>query len=146
MGAVAADFQPSDHNVKTAVVLDLSLKAVEQIALEFGDFAAAQTGHVDVIALRSAFVIVFLTFQVHEVEFVNQAMALQQVQRPVDGDPVNLRIKFSRFAENLAGIQVLFCSFHHFEDGATLMRHAQATGHQFGLKASRCLRFWQGQV
>ncbi len=63
--------------MKTAVALNLSLKPVEQVALEFSDLSAAQACHVNVIALRTALVKVLLPLHVHQVEFVDQTMTLQ---------------------------------------------------------------------
>jgi len=38
--------------MELTIALDLPLQTVEQIALEFRNFPAAQTGHVDVVALQ----------------------------------------------------------------------------------------------
>src|SRR5215467_11836743 len=73
--AVAADFKAAHDDVKLAVALDLALEAVEQIAFEFRDLAAAQAGHVDVITLRPALVIVLLALHVRQIKFVDKAMA-----------------------------------------------------------------------
>jgi hypothetical protein len=51
--------------VKTAVALDLAFESIEKVALEFGNPAAAQASHVNVIALRAPLVIMFLSVQVH---------------------------------------------------------------------------------
>ena len=75
--AVPTDFEPADDDVEPALALDLSLKPVEQIAFEFGNFSAAKACHVDVIALWAAFVEVLLALHMHEVEFVNQAVAVE---------------------------------------------------------------------
>lgn len=70
-GAVAANFQPADNDVEAALALDLALQPIEKIALELRNFPAAQAGHVDVIAMRTAFVEMLLALHMHEVEFVN---------------------------------------------------------------------------
>ena len=66
--------------MEAAVSLDLSFEAIEEVTLKFGDLSAAQTRHVDVVPLRAAFVEVFLALHVHEVEFVNQSVPLEQIQ------------------------------------------------------------------
>ena len=76
MGAVAANFQTGDDNVKAAIPLNLTLQPIKQITFEFGNLAAAQARHVNVVALRTPLVEVFLALHVHQVEFVDQAMPL----------------------------------------------------------------------
>jgi len=131
--------------MKSAVALNLALQTVEQIALEFHNLAAAQAGHVDMIALRPALIEVFLALHVHEIELIDQSMALQQTERAVHGNPIDLRIQFARATENLAGVEVLFGSFDDAENRASLPRHAQAARHQFSLQPSRSFGLRKGQ-
>ena len=136
LSAVAADFEAGDENVEATVALDLSLQAVEEITLKFGDFAAAQAGHMDVVALRAALVEMFFSLHVHEVKLIDQAMSFEQAESAIDGDAVDVGIEAAGVAQDLAGVEVLFGGFDHAQDGAALMRHAEAAGHQFGLQAS----------
>jgi hypothetical protein len=136
LGAVTADFEAGDDYVEAAVALDLSLQSVEEITLEFRDLAAAQAGHVDVVTLRAALVKMFFSLHVHEIEFIDQAVPLEQTEGAVDGDAVDVGIEAAGVAQDLAGVEVLFGGFDHAQDGAALMRHAEAAGHQFGLQAS----------
>jgi hypothetical protein len=124
--------------------LNLPFEAVEKIAFEFSDLAATKAGHVDVVALRAAFVKMFLSLHVHEIEFVDQAVALQQSEGAIYGDAVDLGIELAGLAQDLAGIEMLFGGFDDAEDGATLMGHAQAARHQFSLEPSGSfgLRKW----
>ncbi len=69
---------PGYEDVELAVALNLTFKPLEQIALEFCDLAAAQARHMNVIALRPPFIKVLFTLHVHQIEFVYQAIALQQ--------------------------------------------------------------------
>lgn len=41
------------------------------MAFEFRDFAAAEAGHVDMVSLRAALIVVFFAFQVHQIELVH---------------------------------------------------------------------------
>ena len=77
--------------MEAALALDLSFEAVEEVAFEFGDLAAAQTGHMNVIALRAPLIEMFFALHVHKVEFIDQAVPLQKIQRAIDGNPVNSR-------------------------------------------------------
>ena len=67
VGTVSADFQTAYYDVKAAIALNLSLEPVEQIAFEFCDFPAAQAGHVDVVALRTALIKMLFALHVHEI-------------------------------------------------------------------------------
>lgn len=132
--AITADLKPRDQDVKLAFALDLSLKPLEKIALELKYLAAAEACHMQMIALRTALVVVFLSLEMHQVQFINQAVALQQVQCAIDSDPVNVGIKPSRLAQNLAGIEVLLSSLDYAQDRPALTSHAQSTGHQLSLQ------------
>src|SRR5271157_595690 len=75
--AIAADLKPRNQNVELAIALDLSLHAVEQVALEFLHLAAPQAGHVHVVALRTPLVEVTFPLYVQQVEFIHQSLALE---------------------------------------------------------------------
>src|ERR1700730_9535223 len=110
--AIAADFQARDYDVELAITLNLPLQAVEEIALKFHDLAATQACHVNVVSLWTPFVVMLLALHVHQVELVDQAMTLEQIDGAVDGDPVDLRINLAGFAQDLAGVEVLFGGLH----------------------------------
>jgi hypothetical protein len=124
--AVATDFKPGHDDVELAVTLNLAFQPIEKIALEFHDLATAQAGHVNVIALGSPLVEMLLSLHMHEIEFIHQAMPLEQFQSAVNGDPVHLRIDFARAPQNLTGIEMLFRSFDDAKDGTALVGHAKA--------------------
>jgi hypothetical protein len=138
---VSADFQSGYHDVEGAVALDLAFEAIEKSTLELGDLAAAQASHVDMIALRTTLVKMLFSLQVHEIEFVNQAVALEQMQGAIDGDAIDLRVDATGFAEDLAGVEMLFGGFDDAEDGAALAGHTQPARHQFCLKTARSFGF-----
>jgi hypothetical protein len=138
-GTIAADFEPGDNDVEAAIALDLSLEAVEQIAFEFGDLSATETGHVDVISLRATLIKMFFALQVHEIEFIDQPLALEEVEGAVDGDAVDLRIEFLGAAKNSGGIEVLLGGFDDTQDHFALAGHAKSAGHELGLETSGLL-------
>ena len=76
--AVSANLHTADEDVKLTLALDLPFEPLEQIAFEFRDFAAAQARHMNVVTLRSALIKVLLALHVHQVQFVNQAVPLEQ--------------------------------------------------------------------
>jgi len=129
--------------VELTIPLDLSLEPFEQIALEFHNLAASQAGHVDVVALRTTLVIMLLSFHVHEIKFIHQAMSLEQAEGAVDSHAVNVRIKPLGVPQDLAGIEMLFGGLDYAKNRAALPGHAQAARHEFGLQASRSFGLWQ---
>src|ERR1700686_1590253 len=90
--AVAANFQPRHHDPKAAVLLHLSFQFLKNVAYELHDLAATQAGHVDVIPIQLALVVVTLAVDVHQIEFVNETVPLQQLQRPVDRAAIYARV------------------------------------------------------
>ena len=78
-GAVATDLQAADEDVKLTLALDLTLEALEQIAFEFCNFAAAQACHMNVVTLRATLIKVLLALHVHKIELINQAIPLKQL-------------------------------------------------------------------
>ena len=77
-GAVATNLQAADEDVKLTLALDLAFEPLEQIAFEFCNFAAAQACHMNVVTLRAPLIKMLLALHVHQVEFINQAVPLQQ--------------------------------------------------------------------
>ena len=74
--AVSADLKTRYQDMEVAVAFDLSLDAVEEVALELLHLAATQTCHVHVVALRAPLVKVSLALHVQQVQFVDQAVTL----------------------------------------------------------------------
>src|ERR1700758_3880453 len=139
VGAIASHFETRDDDVKPAIALDLPFEAIEQVAFKFHDFAAAETGHVNVVALGPALVEMLFALEMHEVQFVDQAVALQQAEGAVHGDAIDLGVDAAGLAQDLAGIEVLAGGFEDAEDSTPLPRHAQPARHEFRLQAPRSL-------
>jgi hypothetical protein len=127
VGAVTTDFQAAHHDVKTAVALNLPLKAVEQIAFEFHNLAAAEASHVDVVALGTALVEVLLALHMHQIELVNEPVALKQLQSAVYGNSVDGGVELARMTQELCGVEMLLGVFNHAENSAALPSQAKAT-------------------
>jgi hypothetical protein len=119
--------------VEAAIALDLPFQSIEKIALKFGDLPTAEARHMDVVSLRATLVVMFLALQMHEVEFIDESMALKQIEGAVDSNSIDVRIQSARLAKDLAGIQMLLGSFDNTEDGPALARHPQSTRHEFRL-------------
>lgn len=126
---VATDFETGDYDMELALALNLALETFEEIAFKFLNFAAAEAGHVQVIAVGTTLIVVFFSLQMHEIELVDQAMTFEQAEGAIDGDAVDTGIEFAGFAKKLAGIEVGFGGLDDLEDGATLTGHAEAARH-----------------
>ena len=93
----------------------------------------------DVIARAVAFVEVLVAAQVEQVELVDQAVALEQVEGAVDGHAVDARIEFLRAIENGAGVEVALGVVHDFEQDFSLARQAHAALFEGLLQAAGAL-------
>ena len=92
VGAEAAYFGAGNRDFDAAVAGDLALQLFVEFAFEFADFAAADAGDVDVVARAMAFVEMAVAAEVQEIELVNEAMTLQEIQRAIDGYARDSRI------------------------------------------------------
>ena len=91
------------------------------------------------ISLRASFIKMFFALQVHEIEFIDQSLALEEVKGAVDGDAIDLRIEFLGAAKNSGGIEVLLGGFDDTQDHFALAGHAKSAGHELGLETSGLL-------
>ena len=94
MGTVPSHLGPRQDNLKPEVSLNLFAHLLQQVAKELFDFAAAQANHVGMFLFQARLVIVLVPVVMHQVQLVHQAARLQQLQRPVNGDAVQLRDLF----------------------------------------------------
>lgn len=83
------------------------------------------------IAAGFHFVIVFFTFYVHEVEFIDQGKSLEQRDGPIDSCAVNLRILLFRERQQCRRIQVARRILDDSDEQPTLFGHAHTTSSQF---------------
>ena len=84
-GAVAADFGARDGDFHAEVAGDLLFQLFVETAFEFADFAAAQAGHVDVVAWAVALVIVAGAAESEPGDVAQLALPPTQVGRPCAG-------------------------------------------------------------
>jgi hypothetical protein len=144
LGAVAADFQARYDDMEAAVALDLPLQSVEEVTLKLKDLPTAQAGHVNVVALRTPLVKVFLTLHVHQVEFVNQSVTLEKLERPVHSHAVDAGVNLSSVAEDLCCVEMLLGSLNDPKNGLALVREAQSPRSQGRLQSSGSFSFGKG--
>jgi hypothetical protein len=88
-----------------------------------------------VVAGSVAFVEMAMPAKVEEIELVNQAQMLEQLEGAVHRDASNVGIDLLRQFEDFAGIEMLRRAFHDLQDHAALAGQADAAGVEFALKA-----------
>lgn len=133
MRTVSADFGPREDNLKSEMRLDLLAQTLERLAEELFHFAAAKTDHVRMFLLAARFVVVLLAGLMHEVQLIDQATFLEQLQRPVDGNAIQLRIFFFRELIEALGIEVLTGLVDEVEQNFPLAGEAHAVIGKRGL-------------
>jgi len=57
-----------------------------------------------VIAARLDFVVMLLTLQVHQIQFIDEPKLLQQFERSIDGCPIDIRVPFARQFQERSGV------------------------------------------
>jgi len=105
---------------------DLTFQLLEEAGLEFADFTAAQAGDVNVVARAVGFVVMLVAAEMQEIEFVDQAMALQEIDGAIDRDAMDARIDALGALEDFVGGEVALGAVHHLEEDAALAREADA--------------------
>ena len=78
------------------------------------------------VAAGFDFVVVLLAFQMHQVEFVNKAVALQEIEGAIDGGAVDGGLALAGESEERGGVQMLVGALDDFEEDAALGGDAHA--------------------
>jgi hypothetical protein len=78
------------------------------------------------IAWPVGFVVVPVAAKMQQVQFVNEALLFQQVNRAVNGDEMHARVNLLRSLENLIDVQMLLGIIHYLQDDAPLPGHANS--------------------
>ena len=120
--AEAAYFGSRYGDFNAAVVGNLALQFLVEFAFKLANFSASHTRHVDMVAWAVTFVEMAVAAQVEKVEFVNQALAFQQVERAIHSDASDPGIKFLGAFEDFARVQVATGCLHHLQQDAALTR------------------------
>jgi len=115
---------------------DLLFELFVEPGFELADFAAAETGDVDVVTRAVSFVVVAIAAEVEEVELVDEAFFFEEVDGAVDGDEVDGGVHFLGASEDLVDVEVLLGGVHDFEDDAALAGEANSLFAEGFLKAA----------
>ena len=91
------------------------------------------------IARAVAFVEVLIAAEVQEVELIDQAIALEQIEGAIDRDTMDAGIDFLRAFEDGASVQVAFGVVHDLEQDFPLPGETHAALFKCGLQTARAL-------
>ncbi len=118
--ADAAHFGAGDGDPNVAIAGDLLLELFVEAGFEFADFAATETGDVDVISRAVSFVVMAVTAEMEKIKFVDEALPLEEVDGAVDGDEVDVMVDVLGPFEDLVDVEMLLGAVHDLEDDAAL--------------------------
>ncbi len=124
--ADAADFGAGDGDLHFEVAGNLFLELLVEAGFEFADFAAAETGDMNVVAGAVGFVVVAVAAEVEKVEFVDEAFFFEEINGAVNGDEMDGGIDILSAGEDLIHVEMLLGSVHNFEDDAALAGEANS--------------------
>jgi hypothetical protein len=135
--ADAADFGAGDGNLNVAVSGDLLFELLVEARFEFADLAATETGDMDMVAWAVGFVVMAIAAEMEEVEFVDEALALEEIDGTVDGDKVDVGVDFLCATEDLVDVEVLLGGVHDLQNHATLAGETDAAFAKSVLQVAR---------
>ena len=70
--------------MKAAIAFQLVLQRIEDFTYKFSNLPTAQASHVNVIRAQFALVVMAFAVQMHEIEFIDQPLPLQQFERAIN--------------------------------------------------------------
>src|SRR5258708_5630710 len=88
--AIAAHLGPRRHDLEAQAALHLPAHLLQRLAEKFLDLAAAQANEVSVLLFEAALVVMLVAFKMQQIELIDQAAGLQELERPIDRDPIEL--------------------------------------------------------
>ena len=103
---------------------NLFSEPAQRLTEEFLDFAAAETDNVCMLLFAPRLVVVLLARMMHQVKLVNQTAFLQELQRAVHGDAVQLRIALAGELAEAIGIEMFAGFVEKIEQDFALAREA----------------------
>lgn len=126
--AESSDFQPRYMNVELIRSADLLFQSFKRGSCKFDNCSAPKTGKMKVVLPRPSFVIMLLTVQVHQIEFVNHAQFLQQLDGPIYGRAIDVWFFSSGQLQQAFGIKMRGCLLNGLDQDAPLSRQPYSSG------------------
>jgi hypothetical protein len=107
MGTVAADLGSRQKNLKTEMRFHLPPQALQGLAKELLDLAAAEADDVGVFLLQPGLVVMLVSGVMHEIQLIHETAFFEQLQRTVHGDAVQFGIAFVGHSVQAFGVEML---------------------------------------
>jgi len=120
--AIAAHLGPSRHNLEAQTALHLPAHLLKRLAEKFLDLSAAQTNEMGVLLLEAALIIMLVTFKMEQIQLIDQAAGFQELERPIDCDPIELGVFFLGKLVQRLGVQMLAGAVEKIQQDAALAR------------------------
>jgi hypothetical protein len=105
-----------------AIVGNLALQFFVEFAFKLANLSTSHTRNMDMVARAMALVEMAIAAKVKKVQFVNQALALQQVDRAIHGDASDPGVDFLGAFEYFPRVQMAAGGFHYLQQDAALAR------------------------
>src|SRR5579864_9118871 len=118
--AITAYLGARQHDLKTEMRFDLPPDSLKRLAEELFHFAASQADHVRVLLLSARLVVVLVAAIVHQVQLIHQTAFLQQLQRAIDSDAVELGVLLLGHLKQVLGVKMLAGFVDKLEQNLTL--------------------------
>ena len=124
MRAIPADFRARESDLKSELRLHLAADGLELFAEKLLDAAAAQADDVRVLLFQPGFVVMLFALEVRQIQLVHQAAFLEQLQRAIHGDAIELGIFFLGHLIQAFGVQMQAGVVDQIQQQAPLAREA----------------------
>ena len=106
VSTVAPDFRAGNLDLEPELGFNLLFHLLQWISeiLHYG--TTAHTDDMSMFLLQAGFIVMLLTFVMHQIQFINQALFFQHFQSAIYSYTVDLGVFFLGQCEQLIGIQV----------------------------------------
>jgi len=104
--AVTANLQAHNAYLKIPLLCHLLLELFKSGTRVFHNGSTAKTCHMAMVTAGFRLVVVLLSFEVHQVQLVDQSTILEQCDRSIDGGAVDARIPLPGDLKQLGRIEM----------------------------------------
>ena len=104
------------------IVGNLALQFFVEFAFKLANLSTSHTRYMDMVARAMTLVEMAIAAKVKKVQFINQALALQQVDRAIHGDASDPGVDFLGAFEDFTRVQMAAGAFHYLQQDAALAR------------------------
>ena len=92
MRAVAANFGSRNQNLKSKRRFHLPANFLQRLAKKLLDATASQADDVCVFLLQAGLIVMLISTEMHQVQFVDQTALFQHLESAVNSDSIELRV------------------------------------------------------